>query len=255
MTRSISIVVISFLIAFMLCLWLRKPADRIQSVDGLPLVSDSHQGTRVDVDACKWEVITEQRAVLTNNALPALKSFLHSLAGVGLSPIDPNLGTNRVVPVEMGSNKYVLTSKLLIDNKWVASFDDIPDTELTSRFVGITEFGQTGPDNPYTAVTDGDTNRLARMAHPNPMSMDTAAGILQRGLAAVLREPVPPAAVNLQRFYGYDLNRWKGRWWKPGEDRWNQLNIDYELVIQPLSATQGIVVLFRNDVAGTKRPL
>lgn len=233
-------------------LWLYKSPKSINPAATRPPVSHSDGGAQVGDTSETWAALAHEGAVLTNKTLPAVKSFLHALAGVGLSPIEPNLTTNVLLPMEAGSNKYVLSAKLVIDNKWIASFNEIPETDLTKRFKGITDFGQTGPANLYAAITRGDTNRLAAFARQNPMSGDTATILLQRGLSAILRKPVLLPEVYPEQFSGYDLNRWNGRWRKLGEDNWNQLDVEYELAIQPLNATQAVVVLYGNGAAGRK---
>jgi hypothetical protein len=84
------------------------------------------------------------------------------------------------------------------------------------------------------------------------MPRETAVTLLQKALNSVAQAPVGEPTVFIEKYNGYELNRWRGRWWKPGADRLNQLNIGYEMAIATENPTQAVVVLYLDAVSGRK---
>jgi hypothetical protein len=211
-------------------------------------------GNRVIEPADKIVVIRDTRTLISDKVMPALKGFLGSLNSLGLSPLDPNLLTNRVVAVDADSNRYCLQCRVVIDGKWVASFSDIPRTDRTTRFTGIDYFGQTGPENPYRAASDGNVAALKAIARSNPMSREQAIDILEAARERLLPLPLSKPDLYTEKYYGYELNRWTADWWRLGADHINQLNVACTITLQANGPTQAVVVVYGDCVSGRMVP-
>jgi hypothetical protein len=177
----------------------------------------------------------------TERVLPAFRAFLSTLNRAGVNPF--NEPPSSFSAVRFMKTEHAMVCRFLVGEGWAATYLEVPK----KSFHGITQFGQTGPDNAFRAISHANTNALGRLSQSaTKMPEAEAQRILIRIADAfgVDRSKHEKPEIYPEKMFDYDLGLWTAQYRRKGTDPINQLNYAFSFSIKATSPTTAVLAEF-----------
>jgi hypothetical protein len=182
------------------------------------------------------------------HVLPIIRGFLAVLDRAGVNPLAGEPQFNKV-QIHHGPNG--MGCRFLIGDSWTA-------TVYTGRkFSGVMHFGERGPDNPFGAISDGNTNALSRLSERAiKMPRAEAERMIDHISDAfgVDRSWFEKPDVHPEQMFQYDLGMYTVRYRKKGTDPINGLNYPITFSIRATSPTTAVLAMYSYSGEGGIAP-
>jgi hypothetical protein len=172
------------------------------------------------------------------NVQPVIRKFFAMLNRAGVNPLKGHMEFNKV-QIRYGPNG--MGCRFLIGDSWTAT------TYIGEKFSGVLHFGERGPDNPFRAISDGDTNALMRLA-------ERAIKMPQAEAERIIRHISDSFGIDYSQFeepeiypeqmFHYDLGMYTVQYRKKGSDPINRLNYPITFSIRATSPTTAVLVMY-----------
>lgn len=170
--------------------------------------------------------------------LPVVREFFATLDRAGVNPIKGELQFNKVQTLR-GPNG--MTCRFLIGDSWSAT------THISEKFSGVMHFGERGPDNPFRAISDANTNALMRLSERAIRMPPEEAERITEHVAntfGVDRSKFEKPEMFPEKMFHYDLGMYTVQYRKKGSDPINQLNYPLSFSVRATSRTTAVLVMY-----------
>jgi len=225
---------------------LRPPAQRLHSgtQPNRAITNPAQEGTWTfhrETNRLGDIIIDSDDPLFREGFLPKLRQFFSTLDRFGINPLHGDLQASQCNTIRIISVPNGQICRLIIREGWTATFVDRAD------YSGMMHFGQRGQDNPERAISDGNTNALARLSQ-------SAVKMAEPEVWRIVNEIARPLGIDPAQFekpelyeeglFDYHLGVYTVRYRTKGSDPINQLNYTRTFSLRATSPTTAVLVGF-----------
>jgi hypothetical protein len=179
--------------------------------------------------------------VFLKEVFPKFGQFIATLDRLGVNPLQHELRPAACTKIQLTTIPDGIMSRFVIGDGWTARYTQNPS------FSGITHFGQRGPDNPYRAISQADTNAVSRLSQSAIRMSDADVWRIANSVADAFG--IDPSKFEKPEMYEeglfeYRLGIYTVRYRKKGSDPINQLNYTRDFSLKATSPTTAVLVSY-----------